>query len=112
MGGLEMALTALAKRQLTYLTGSHHLAGNIETRINAAIGGQTTGTLEDDEVIVPRLSRSMGMNAAALMATASTGYLDADTDMSDFTRTRLAYAMGPGGMAKAVEIESYLGNDA
>jgi hypothetical protein len=107
-----MALPTLIRRKLTYALGSHHLAENVDTRWTAGVGGQTTGTLEDDEVIVPRLSKTMGYCAAALLATATTGNLDADTDMTDFTRTRLGYALGPAGLASAVDIEESLGNDA
>lgn len=96
------AITDRTRRQLAIALGSHHLAESIETRFEA--GG--SGTLSDSAVILQRLAKAgMGRKAATLFV----ANLAADSDVVPFTQTRLAYVLGPGGMAAAKLLDDTLG---
>lgn len=96
-----MALAKLTRRQIAYLVGSHALAANIDTRWTAGGAGTLTAATE----IKRRLNSRIGRLASTELA----GDLAADTDLSAYATTRLAYGLGPGGQGQAKLVDDGLG---
>jgi hypothetical protein len=99
-------MTDRTRRQLGIALGSHALAALVESRFEAGGSATLGGTAAKSMIILQRLAKAgMGRKAATLFV----ANLSADTDVVPFTQTRLAYTLGPGGMAAAKLLDDTLG---